>query len=438
MQWYDIKRFAECIKYDPDFAGQFNQNGAAALAAYQIAGEPQTLARVLASHQDLSEPDATLFEKHPAFIEYGRFTARLREATEGSRHVTMLSGTTFGDWHARQKVRFSNQAPEGVANENSHIYFAVELSKGCSVGCPYCAGAARKLQGHYAFTESSCRLLLDTIMNIHRQAGGVSPRGCLYCYTEPFDNPDYERFLERYYETFNVIPQTTSAGWKNHVERTTTFLTWCLENGAGIQRLSINSLDDFRLCMRRFTPAVLQKVLLACRYPEADGVIYKTGRARRNEEAVDGTTCCLTGFQINMLDKSIELVTPCIEPERWPFGYRVIASGTFETGADVDAFLTWCCEHVFNQTLEGSTPLRLRRDLSINQEHNNVFLLSRYKKFTFKRSLEKKLIMLLDGRHTLDSLTQACGEEAGEVYTFLLLLWDQGLLAEAEGLIAKC
>ncbi|MGD9874001.1 MAG: hypothetical protein AB7T27_06990 [Kiritimatiellia bacterium] len=437
VQGYDIKRFAECVKYDPAFAGRFSRNGAAVLEEYRINGDPQTLARMLASQKDLSNPDETLIEDNPAFSDYCAFASNLREASQGSRHVTMLSGNAFGDWHSRQKIRFENQAPEGLAAENSHIYFAVELSKGCSVGCPYCAGASGKLQGYYEFTEENCSLMLGMIRSIHRLADCSSPRGLLYCYTEPFDNPDYERFLQRYYESFGAIPQTTAADWMNHVERTRKLLRWCLDHRAGIQRLSINSLDDFRLCMRSFGSEEFKNVLLACRYPEADGVIYRAGRARKKDNAVDGTSCCVTGFLINMVDRSIKLVTPCIEPDKWPCGYRIIASGKFETEADFGAFLDWCTEHVFNKAFDGETKPLLRGDFSVKQGSGEVCLLSRYKKFTFRKPLEKELVLRLDGKKTLDDITRQFDENAGEAYTFLQLLWDEGLLAEPEGLTAE-
>jgi hypothetical protein len=48
-----------------------------------------------------------------------------------------------------------------------------------------------------------------------------------------------------------------------------------------------------------------------------------------------GSISCISGFLVNMVHRTIQLVSPCYTSEKWPYGYRIFDETTFE---DVNGF----------------------------------------------------------------------------------------------------
>lgn len=117
----------------------------------------------------------------------------------------------------RNRIFLTNR--EFCGHDNVLYYpVAFELSKGCSVQCPFCGLAASRLAGIARYEEN--RLLwhgiLAAVLEIIGPAAGMGP---CYFATEPLDNPDYERFMAGYREIFGTVPQTTTAAALREPER---------------------------------------------------------------------------------------------------------------------------------------------------------------------------------------------------------------------------
>jgi hypothetical protein len=102
---------------------------------------------------------------------------------------------------------------------NGHLPFTVELTKGCSIGCDYCAANAGPLRRIARFTEANARLFRDILRTIAEFFGERADIGFLYYATEPLDNSDYERYQQIFREELGRLPPTTTAAWWRKPER---------------------------------------------------------------------------------------------------------------------------------------------------------------------------------------------------------------------------
>ena len=77
------------------------------------------------------------------------------------------------------------------------------------------------------------------------------------------------------------------------------------------------------------------------------------------------TIACMTGFLVNMIDKSIQLISPCVMSEKWPLGYRIYGETIF---TDTDDFRVQ-----LNKIIEDLMPEKLDPDVIIKFHDLLVF-----------------------------------------------------------------
>lgn len=434
MQSYDIKRFVDWWKGDDAFRSRFRADAAGALAHYGIHVDPEAVRELCETGLGDGTPC------HPALEPYYR---EVREQQAVYDHLDRLESAIgdpgFAAWRQRQRRRFASQAPDSWGRQNPHIMFAVELSDGCSIACPFCAGAARSLESVSRFTPANEALFRGLLRRISKFAACPTPSGLLYHYTEPLDNPDYEKFLQAYREELGELPQTTTAAWGRRPDRTRRVLAMAREHGGRVQRFSVNSVEDFRSCMRLFPPEELRDVVIVPHYPEAGGIYYRSGRARSLADAVEGSVACVSGFLVNLAARTIQLVAPCIEPTAWPDGYRSLAASSFRTDDDVAAFFDRCREEVLDRILHDATPVALRKDLRSSEgADGTIQVRSLYRAYRFQEDLQKAVLRLAGERRPLGALVDRLSGDHGEgaVFNFVQLLWDSGLLDDSDVLAA--
>lgn len=324
-----LKRLFELWAFYRDFHDGYLADPAAALASSGLDVDPRAASLVLLHRF----PEGGVGPLPETFVWYRDFVEGRFARTVRNRSRYEIKDPRFRDWRARQIRRCQRDMPY-MSRFMHHLSVAFELSLGCSVGCPFCALSAGKLQGIFRHTEEHAALWRETLARLHNLIGDSVSSACLYCATEPLDNPDYELFLADFYDEFGCVPQTTSAAATRDLERTRRLLRWGQETDLHFDRLSMLSTHDCDVMLDAFTAEELLYTDLLPQFPESSVAnIKKAGRNIDNESAPAGTIACVSGFIINMVEKSVRLVTPVDADEEHPTGEIIYEKAGFE-GAD--------------------------------------------------------------------------------------------------------
>jgi radical SAM family RiPP maturation amino acid epimerase len=347
-----IKRFEERFRGDTRFRDRVASDPAAAAASIGVHEDPRDLVALVT--------DAVVSD---GVARYRELVAEL--AADHSR-AAAPADDRFRAWREAHIARCDLQLSRSRNEVIFHGPLVFELSVGCSVGCWFCGAGAEKLSAHFRHTEENSWLWRETLDVMQSLMGRPAARE-LFCYwaTDPLDNPDYERFCDDVVSVLGVFPPTTTALALKNVERTKRVLVESERHGGRRDRFSILTLPMLDRVHREFTPEELLFVRLVLQNPEAEAVKSMEGRflaaARRDASlhereltklrsmTADDThpdavvlpesTSCVTGFLVNMVKRTVQLVTPCQATERWPTGSYVYDESRFETASDLARIL---------------------------------------------------------------------------------------------------
>jgi radical SAM family RiPP maturation amino acid epimerase len=426
-----VKRFAEWWRGDARFRAEFVAAPEPALRArgLELPADALSLLCVVPGQRD---PDVELLAGDPRLAGYSRYLAELERASAAFvRRRESLPAPVVQAWRARQMARVASEAPTAWSDGNAHLVFAIELCDGCSVGCSYCGGAAHRLRSVARFREDNERLFRTALRTVAELSGLASPAGILYHFTEPLDNPDYERYLLACRDELGEIPQTTTAAWQRNPARTRRLIELSSAQAGLVVRFSINSLADFHRCMDVFGADELARVRLVFHYPEAFSQYYSSGRGAGVEGAVPGSCVCVTGFLVNLARRTVELVAPCVEPERWPLGHRVLARGRFAEPASLERLLRRCVDEVMSARLGAAVVPMFRADLRVSSERDTVTLTSACRRIRLGGGLAPRLARQLDGRRSVAEVVGAFPGEEAAAEDVLQAWWERGLLEDS-------
>jgi radical SAM family RiPP maturation amino acid epimerase len=254
----------------------------------------------------------------------------------------------FHAWRQRQIRRAASELG-AMAIEVTHPILAFELSAGCSIGCWFCGISAERFQGNFLYTDENADLWRSILGHSVELFGMAAQTGFCYWATDPSDNPDYPKFIEDYFFITGSLPQTTTAAPLRNVEFTRNVLQLADRYRCLTNRFSILSLRIFDAVHQTFSAEELMGVELVLQNRESLAAKALAGRARdRHEkllsagkagsmgtiEASQPTIACVSGFLVNMVNRTIQLVTPTRSGERWPLGYRIHGERRFATARD--------------------------------------------------------------------------------------------------------
>ena len=293
----------------------------------------------------------------------------------------------FREWRGRQQNRC--WAELGAKNQAIvHVTTGFELDLGCSVGCPFCGIMAGPLRKVCRYDEENAALWKGILRFAKETVGDAAGQGSCYYATEPFDNPDYEKFADDFFAIFGVIPQITTATAMRNPERTRAYLSGSLMKYRRIHRFSVLSLDFFHKILATFTPEELVCVELLPQFTDAPHNMFaNAGRARKaNVKKVDrdgNTIACISGFVVNMAERSLRLITPCGASDAHPTGELIIAKEYF---ADLDVFkrsFTAMIDRYMKPEFPKDQPLFLRPGISFKKTETGIEF-SRSAKFRLK------------------------------------------------------
>ncbi len=372
------KRALELWTMEPGFQERFLAAPEDTLAAYGLPIDALAV-KVLCDHETALEYQNRPPEDLPrAALRYrGFIREKVLERERMTKEYCVPKHPAFRAWRSRQQNRCWSEL--GKRNESLiHVPMTFELDLGCSVGCPFCGVMAGRLQKVCRYDEDA-ELWKGVLAFVKETIGDAVGQATCYYATEPLDNPDYEKFVADFFDVFGVVPQLTSAASMRKPERTKAYLTEALRKYRRVHRFSVLSLDILHKIFETFTPEELVCVELLPQFAEAPGNMFASaGRARKNdavhvEKEEDGNTiACISGFVVNMAEKTVRLITPCGASEERPTGEILVAKESF---ADLDGFksiLVSMIDRYMQQDFPKDQPLYLRPTVSFKETEEGI------------------------------------------------------------------
>ena len=385
-----VKRALELWTMVPEFREKFQAEPQAALDEYGLDVDAQAI-KIIAMHDEAVKYQDAPPEQLPRATR--RYRAFMKEKTDDRDKITKVDCVpehpAFRAWRDRQRNRCWVEL--GYRNHSLiHAPMTFELDLGCSVGCPFCGVAAPKLSKVCRYEADVPELWRGMLTFLKETVGQAAGSGTCYYATEPLDNPDYEKFTADFFDVFGVIPQITTAASMRNPERTKKILADSQKKYRRVHRFSVLSADILKKIYDTFTPEELLLVELLpqfadapeCHFTKAGRSLGKDGKQFIDDE--DGATIsCITGFVINVAERSIRLITPCSADAAHPTGEIIIDKKFF---TDLDDFKKTFSDFIakyMQKDFSTTQPLYLR-DKVVYEETPEGIAFSRSSSMKFK------------------------------------------------------
>lgn len=400
MRSCHLKRFFECWMADASFRSQLESDPDTATATRNLNVQPETFRLIwewLNATSGGLAPDRTepLRQIPVALSEF----QSLKTAEHGYQNLlrerSIPDVLCWRTWRARQVARMSSQFSSGFLQAVLHPPFAIELSQGCSVGCWFCGVGALKHGDQFEYTNHNAALFLAVLHTIRKYTGDRSGgQGFLYWATDPLDNPDYEKFASDFRDTFGRYPDLTTSQPLRHLSRVRRLIEHSTASGDFYVRFSVLTLRQLYAIHSEFTAEQLATVSLIPRNKGSLAPISPTGNARSSQMlqarepsiAVDESIACVSGFLVNMVERSVKLVSPCPASDRWPLGYIVYDSVIFSDGADFEHAIVGMMDRHMRPQIHSDWRLRFRSDLKYSPEPDGFRLFSANTTLSFRQN----------------------------------------------------
>jgi radical SAM family RiPP maturation amino acid epimerase len=377
-----------------------------------------------------------------------RFAAYLRQRADHRVHLKAAcepENPRFAAWRRRQMLRCQGQLPATYNAAIPHLPVAFELSLGCSVGCWFCGLSAAALGSVFHATPENRQLWRQVLSVVHGLTGPAGGQGICFWATDPLDNPDYEAFCLDFHDILGRFPATTTALAPRQLVRTRELLTLSFAHGAEFNRFSILTLRQLHQIHNAFPPEDLLYVDIIPQNREALPSKAMTGRvlniddaARRTRVTSDpATIACVSGFLINLVQRSVKLISPCPASDEWPDGYRIYAHERFADVADLDQICRRMIDAHMRNIVRHFDWVRLRPDVVVSSS-NSQCVTARLPRLFRTPDADRALFDLLETGLTASDaavrMDRSLNVPPPEAFFALNTLFDRGLLeVEAEG-----
>jgi radical SAM family RiPP maturation amino acid epimerase len=351
------KRFYERWVADPGFRKALLADPAGTLDSYGLDLRPDDIRSLLDA--DVTKPSPATRAMWRMVAEKTRWVSRFYRGAATPDDPRMLA------WRNRQIRRQLLDLGPFPTNSNIHASWCAELTQGCSGGCWFCAVSALRLTGVFQRDELGGALWRGVLETLRDWLGPASRSGFLYWATDPLDNPDYELFCLDMYEVLGVFPPTTTAFALRDPARVRRLLAMAEERDCWINRFSILSITMLDRVHREYDATELARVECLPLNRESAFAFGNAGRFRERarkdpsllerqrenlrwapwytgdpayaggDEYPIGSIGCVTGFLLNMVERRVQLISPCNANDRWPDGVLVFADEGFENASDL-------------------------------------------------------------------------------------------------------
>lgn len=455
----EVKRFAELLIGNASFRQGLQENARATVEAFGLRVDPFEL-RALWDGKALREGSLTPQDLQREGVLCLNAFNDLKRAFFSRMLSAVSSNPAFDAWRRRQIARCRTEVDPVNASAIVHAPATFELASGCSVGCWFCGVSAEKYRGAVSY-EAIRDDWLATLAALRDELGPIASKAFLYWGTEPFDNPDYEKYCLDLKAVCGGFPQTTTAIPMRDAERTWQLLQLSAREGCLINRFSILTPRIQSETMARFTPAQLLFVELVLHNRGSLMAKADAGRARNSrrlqedrdfvavalgeyaspalQAARPSTIACVSGFLINLAHKEIRLISPCPASDEHPDGYVVFERTSFGDGREAAARLRELIARHMPTRLDPATALAFRGDLSYAAEPDGFVLRNAFDTIAIRNKVHPALMqriggLIQEGRWNAEAISVALRGEFGvadaQARGLLNLLFDKGVLRE--------
>lgn len=300
----------------------------------------------------------------------------------------------FDNWRARNIERVAFEL--GVqARSIIHAPIAFELSDGCSVGCWFCGISASKFKGHFIGSENGLQEWRNILQNVKSILGEGMKTGFCYWATDPLDNPDYIQLIRIYKDIVGVIPQTTTAIPLKHIDVTEELLDMWEHSKDFPIRFSILNDKILQKVFDCFTPDELIGVEMVqqnngslIEAKSKSGKVFYSNSSKSVNLKNNSTIACVTGFIINIVTKTIKLVSPTISSIDNPNGYIIFEEVVYKDSSDFLEKLQSLIDNNMPSKIDVNKQVKFTEQATICKENNITYLKSPNVKINFTDSEE--------------------------------------------------
>jgi radical SAM family RiPP maturation amino acid epimerase len=461
--WSSSETFRKTVQADPEQA----------MRDFPIDINPE-LIRPLWDHLYAVKAQKENLPLHPAVPAYRAFVSSKTSWRGEIKEECSPDEPRFRAWRQRQIARNSMEHG-GYDDYIIHTPLSIELTDGCSVGCWFCGVGATKVGESHPYDQQEWRSIVQVLRN---RIGTASKWGFLYWATDPLDNPEYEKFANDFTDIVGMFPQTTTAQGHKNPERTRRILQMSEARGCRVNRFSVLTEPLLRQIHTLFTADEMLNVEVVSQMQgsttaKADSgafrviakdkkrvtelemkkleTLVETQRSIAAEAEADiqfavppqpGTIACVSGFLLNMVKRTVKLISPCRANDDWPLGYIVFEERTFTDAADLDRKITEIMEEHMPMTLDPAHPMRLNPGLDYAAVERGFHVSSKMNAMAFLREdlapyLQSVGGQVARGKKTAGEIALSAFFEHGvpEINTIgtLAVMFEKGLVADAKG-----
>lgn len=242
---------------------------------------------------------------------------------------------------------------------------------------------------------------------------------------------------------FGRYPQLTTAAGCRNVERTRALIAAVDPMEETIYRISVRSRAEFDALIRTFSPSELILTELLAQYETAPACnLIPVGRNAKSDDDYGDTIACVSGFLINMCDRTIRLITPVKASARFPNGQVCLAEERFTDAASFEEKLLAMINGMKN-ILSPNEVLMLYPWLT-GESREDAYVLHNGMDYHIDADIDRSRPMfqrvcelLMEGTHTRREMVSILREEFPQIesaalFTSINILWNKGLVWDSQ------